>query len=146
MRLATAAVLVASLAWTACGSAGLPLAGDIEPGKSVSLRPGERARTRDGALLVGFDGVKVDSRCARGDRCVWAGDAIALVWIRKGSGPREVRELHTATAANQAALFQGLAVRLLRLDPYPVSGRSIAAADYIATLTLIDESTVAPDQ
>lgn len=145
MRFA-AATTVASLVWTACSVAGPPV--PVEAGKSFSLRIGESARAGTEALRVGFEGVTADSRCPKAERCVSAGDATVRVWLQRGSGPKEVRELHTAPGATQAANAQNHEVRLLRLDPYPVTGKPIAKGDYSATLTLlrISASEVATDR
>lgn len=149
MRLTLAMMMMASsFAWTACSTA-VP-AGDgavrIELGQSFSLRVGEVAQTADGGLRVGFEGVSADSRCPKGEQCVWAGDAVARVWLQQGTGPRAVGELHTAQGAPQTLRLQGLELRLLRLDPYPVSGRTVAPGAHVATLSLIRGSSTEPDR
>ena len=145
MRLA-AATIVASLAWTACSMAGPARPVHIEPGKNFSLRTGESAQAHDDALRVGFEGVTADSRCPKGEQCVWAGDATARVWLQHGSGPRETRELHAAPGAAQAVRVLDHELRLVRLDPYPVTGKPIAKADYVATLTLSRSSAAESDR
>ena len=140
----TATTLVASLSWTACSAAGPPLL--IEAGKPFNLRAGESAQTSDQALRVGFDGVTADSRCPKGEQCVSAGDAIARVWLQQGFVPRETRNLHTAPGSVQRANAFGHELRLVQLDPAPISGRTIDKSHYIATLTLTRGSTDAPDR
>jgi hypothetical protein len=133
MRLAVTTVLL-PLCWAACSVAAPEPAALIEQGKTFSLKAGESARTGDGTWRIGFDGVAGDSRCPKGVQCVWAGDATVRIWLQRGTGPREARELHTATTTGGGA--PGPGVRLVRLDPTPVAGKAIAPADYIATLTL----------
>jgi hypothetical protein len=133
MRLAVTTVLL-SLCWAACGVAAPDQPALIEPGKAFSLRAGQSARTGDGALRIGFDSVAADSRCPKGAQCVWAGDATVRIWLQRGTGPRDVRELHTV--ARGGALEPGPGVRLVRLDPTPVTGKAITPADYTATLML----------
>ncbi|MBL0148431.1 MAG: hypothetical protein IPP87_06735 [Ideonella sp.] len=135
MRLA-AATITASLAWAACSSAGPARPVPIELGTAFSLRAGESTQTLGGALRVGFEGVSVDSRCPKGEQCVWAGDATARVWLQQGGGAKDVRELHTASGAAQAATALGHRLRLVRLEPYPVTGRVIVKEDYVVTLML----------
>jgi hypothetical protein len=141
-----AATIVAALAWTACSMAGPGQPLPIEPGQDFSLRAGESAQARDTGLRVGFKGVTADSRCPKGERCVWAGDAIARVWLQLGSSPRETRELHTAAGAAQAAYALDHELRLLRLEPYPVTGKAIAKGDYVATLRLARGSGSEPER
>lgn len=138
MRLA-AATIVASLAWTACSLAGpdrpLPVE-TLALGQRFTLRAGQSAQSADGRLQVGVVGVTSDSRCPKGERCVWAGDATVQVWLRQASGPKETRELHTAPGPAQTARAFGHELCLVQLDPYPVSGKTLAQQDYVATLTL----------
>ena len=145
MRLA-AATFVASLALTGCGMADSAQQVYIELGRNFSLRTGESAPTREAALRVGFDGVTADSRCPKGERCISAGDATTRVWVQQGSGPREKGDLHVALGAAQAMYVQGYELRLVRLDPYPVSGKSIASGDYTATLMLSRSATAESDR
>lgn len=139
-------MLVASLAITGWGIAYSAQTGYIEFGRNFSLRTGESAPTREAALRVGFDGVTADSRCPKGDRCVVAGDATTRVWVQQGSGPREMLDLHAASGAAQAMTVPGYELRLVRLDPYPVSGRSIASGNYTATLMLSRSATADSDR
>jgi len=148
MRLTLAMMVASSIAWTACSTA-IPAGGGavpIELGQSFSLRVGEVGQTADGVWRVGFEGVSADSRCPKGEQCVWAGDAIARVWLQQGRGPRAAGELHTAQGATQTLRLQGLELRLLRLDPYPVSGRTVALGEHVATLSLIRGSSTEPDR
>lgn len=87
-------------------------------------------------MRIGFDGVSADSRCPKGVRCVWAGDATVRVWVQRGAEPKLQRELHTTPGATQAVRLLGHELRLLQLDPYPLAGQPTAAAAYRATLTL----------
>jgi hypothetical protein len=143
MRSAIAKVMT-FLACTACSLGPPAQPTRVDPGQPFSLRVGESARSHDGALLIGFEGVLADSRCPKGERCVWAGDATVRVWLQKAGGARLTRELHTATSATHA---DGAAsqLRLVRLDPAAVSGKAIAQSDYIATLTLGDDAS-APER
>ena len=145
MRLG-AAVIVTSLAFSACSMAGPGGTGAFEIGKELSLQAGETAKAGDSGLRLGFDGVSADSRCPKGEQCVWAGDATARVWLQQGAGARQALELHTGLGAAQAPSVLGYEVRLLRLDPYPITGKPIANADYIATLRLVRGSSAAPER
>lgn len=145
MRLGAVAI-VASLAFAACSTAGPTATAVLVIGEALTLRVGETAQARDGGLRLGFNGVTADSRCPKGEQCVWAGDATARVWLQQGAGAKEAGELHTSAGAAQSARLLGYEVRLLRLDPYPITGKPIAQADYIATLLLSRSSTDAPDR
>jgi hypothetical protein len=134
--------LASSLLWTACSLAGPPSAAPgasalpIELGKSFSLKAGGSATVDGGGLRVGFDAVTADSRCAKGEQCIRAGDATVRVWLQPAAGPKWVRDLRTSPAAAQAVRAGDHELRLLRLDPHPISGKALAKGDYSATLIL----------
>lgn len=134
------------MAWTACSTAGPVAPLPIETGKAFSLKVGEMAQAADKGLRVGFDGVSADSRCPKGEQCFWAGDATVRVWLQWGVGPRELRELHLAPGKPQATRVRNQELRLLRLGPYPVSGKVIAQGDYLATMTLSHGAAVDPER
>ena len=136
MKLA-ATTLAAALGWSACSAVGPDALPTAAASRELILRAGESANTEAAGLRVGFVGVSSDSRCPKGERCVWAGDAVVQVWLQRGAEPRESLELHVAPGDGQAAQALGHELRLVRLDPYPVSGRPIAQRDYVATLMLV---------
>jgi len=153
MRFAATALAVSisisvsvSLSWTACSAAGPTPPAPIETAKTFSLRVGESAQARAGILRVGFEGVTADSRCPKGEHCVWAGDATARIWLQRGSGPAETRDLHTAPGAAQRASAFDHEVQLVRLEPYPSAGQAVAKGDYVATLRLSRGSSAEPDR
>lgn len=146
MRLVAAMIVASSsLLWTACSLADPARAATIEPGKTFSLRVGESVRSDDGALLIGFVGVTADSRCPKGEQCIWAGSVTVRVWLQQAGGPRLTRDLHTASNAPHVENASGIDLRLMRLDPHPITGKAIAQGDYVATLAL-DRDASAPER
>lgn len=132
------------------------IGGSSEPdrvtlGESFVLGVGQSARIEAEALDVGFDDVTADSRCPKGEQCIWEGDATVRVWLQRASEPKKVYELHTSLRteggpSEGAAGSPGHEVRLLRLDPHPITGRTIAKGDYRATLEVRRASSAAPDR
>jgi len=145
MKLAAVTAL-ATLMWTACTVAGPLPPAPVELGQPFALKIGESAHFAGQALRVGFAGVVADSRCPKGEHCVWAGDATVRVWLQQGAEQKQSLELHTAVGAAQAARVGNHELRLLRLDPYPVSGRDIASAEQLATLALSPATGAAPER
>jgi hypothetical protein len=145
MRLA-AATATASLLWVACSLAGPGRPATLVVGQSFSLQAGQWAQTADRALGVGFEGVTADSRCPKGEQCIRAGHATLRVWLQRGGGPREARELQATAAAADSVHALDHELRLLRLDPHPVSGRVPAAGDYVATLILTRGAAAASER
>lgn len=136
MRKHTAATLLLSLVCSACSTAQPDPAPGLALGQPFTLAVGATAQLGNGTLRVGFTGVSSDSRCPKGTQCVWAGDAVAQLWLQRGAGARQPLALHTAAGAGQSAQALGHALRLLQLTPEPVADRTTAAADYAVTLVL----------
>ena len=128
-------------AWMVCLVLGVPRAEEapnaVTLGAAFRLGPGASARVAAEELQIGFDGVLNDSRCPKGEQCFREGEAILRVWLRKGEREKTFLELRTSPEEAQSAGAQGYVVRLLRLDPYPVSGRLPASKDYVATLEVV---------
>lgn len=118
----------------------------IEPGMRFSLQVGAAVRALQGGLRIEFEGVSADSRCPKGEQCVWAGDATLRVWLQSGAGPRELRELHTAAGARSTLQLPGHELRLLGLAPDAITGKTIARQDYVATLLLSRSASEAPER
>lgn len=122
--------LLALLAASAC--AGNPTSpSGVALGQEFSLRPGTSAVVEGAGLTVRFQAVVSDSRCPADALCIRAGEAVvALGAVFAGGGLSW--EASTASPADVAV--GGYLVRLVRLEPYPVSSRTIAPGDYRATL------------
>ena len=107
---------------------------EVHLDESFRLRVGESARIQGEDLKVAFERVSADSRCPKGEECVTAGDATVRIWLQKGSRPRETRALHTSGRDETRTGGLDYTVRLLGLDPGPVTGHAIDRRRYEATL------------
>jgi len=132
-------VLAATLASVRGGAASKPTG--VALGEGFELKIDDTARVESEELELGFAAVPSDSRCPKGERCIHEGDATVHIWLQKGEEPKQTLELHTSSRDEGVASNLGYEVRLLRLDPYPVSGKSIARGDYLATLEVSGESS-----
>lgn len=127
--IALALALLAALA--APGDAARPRPVHLD--QSFALHAGASARVASEKLEIRFEAVASDSRCPKGAQCIVEGDAIVRITVKKASA-RTSYELHTSERAAQEASHDGLTIRLLRLDPYPVEGKALDRRDYEATL------------
>lgn len=140
MRLAAkTATLVTALVTGACTSAptATPIA-TIKMGGDFQLKLGGVAQTADQALRLGFEAVKSDSRCPAKAQCVWAGEAVVLVWQQRGTGPKTQHELRLSPGAPHLAPPQALGISLVDLQPRPVVGRTVSNEAYVATFRLAE--------
>lgn len=132
----TLSLIGASLLWSACSLAG-PLGGRAEAaGQPFVMQPGEDVRVSGTGLRLSFIGVVRDSRCPRGEQCVSAGSAVVRLAWQVGDAARVVREATVGDGrpAPVPLIAGGQMIELLDLQPQPVSGRPIDAAQYRLTM------------
>ncbi len=98
---------------------------------SFSLNIGESATLSDQGIVVHFTNVLEDSRCPEDVECFWEGTvSLALEISYEGSYLGE----YILNSSNlHKASFMGYYVKLLILDPYPVSTVTIQKSEYIGT-------------
>ena len=121
--------LLVAIATVACLN---PTSPDAVLGKPFELKAGETALLSDGARIQ-FTAVSGDSRCPMDAQCVWAGDATVAISVSRSGKPAAACELHTQQSGSQISCGDYV-IRLTALAPYPRSGKTIAAQDYVATL------------
>ncbi len=98
------------------------------------LKLGEGAVIQDEGLLIRFVSVKKDSRCPKGVKCMWEGDAEILLEVRKDRGKNKTLSLHTSQRFNRDEIIDSFRIKLISLMPYPEKDRDIKPEDYISTL------------
>jgi len=129
---------------TGCGSTATTLATALA-GETIRLQVGQAASVESGSLMVTFEAVVGDSRCPKGENCFWEGDAVVRLSAKGAAGTSQKLQLHTSSKGPAGAVYDVWSIRLVELEPYPVTGRSIAAASYVVTLEVIrgDSSDIA---
>jgi hypothetical protein len=118
------------------GLAFLAIAALASAENCVRIQVGQKISVESGALEIKFEAVTTDSRCPKGETCVWEGDAIVALVVRSGDRPATRLELHTSAKGPSVAGYLDWNIRLAALEPYPVTGRAIPPADYVATLVV----------
>ena len=128
------AVLSVPLTIALAACAENPAASSVDAGREFQLHPGESAAIEGADLGLRFDLVASDSRCPADAVCITLGDAEAVFTAAQAGRAPTSLTLHTATRDGQRATVGAWTLTLIRLDPYPSSGRPIAPADYRASL------------
>ncbi|MGH8252304.1 MAG: hypothetical protein ACREVI_16695 [Steroidobacteraceae bacterium] len=122
--LASACDCAAESAGTSAGAAG----------GEVRLQAGQSTTMESPAMKLTFEGVESDSRCPKGEACIWEGDAVLRLTVTSATAAQAF-ELHTSPRQGpDAAGYDGWSIRLVALEPLPVTGRAIAREAYVATL------------
>jgi len=128
------ALLICLLCVTGCDEKS-PVGPTVPLNERFTLSPGEVAEIDDVDLKVQFVRVTGDSRCPADAICIQGGDALVQVLASDGQSPT-LLGLHTGDASQASAVYQGVRIALVELQPYPFSSRTIAADEYRATLTV----------
>jgi hypothetical protein len=126
IRNACVSFLVA-VALAACGRGGAAATLDAP----IQLAPGESAVFDAEDLQVKFLGISSDSRCPTDVACVWAGEVLVRLALRKDSRTKEL-----AIKETEQLPVEGYSVKVLQVLPARKSSQPIAPADYRVTLKL----------
>lgn len=103
----------------------------VPAGRDFQLALGESVMIEGSGVTLTFEDVPSDSRCPKDVVCVWAGNAqVRLVVAGAAAG---AVELNTTLDPTSAAI-DGVELRLVRLEPAPVSTSPTRKTSYRATL------------
>ena len=128
------AALAVSLTLVLAACAENPTGSSVATGSEFQLRAGESVAIEGADLGLRFDLVASDSRCPADAICITLGDAEAVFTAAQVGRAATSLTLHTATRDGQRTTVGAWTLTLLRLDPYPSSGRPIPPGDYRASL------------
>ena len=95
----------------------------------IQLAPGQSAVFDAADLEVKFVSIDADSRCPSDVACVWAGEVVVRLSVRKDSRTQEL-----SIKATQSLPVDGFSVTVLDVLPPRASSQRIAPADYRVTL------------
>ena len=126
----------AGCAATPAAAPGAAPPGAVPPstGAEIQLQAGQSTRVVAASFKIAFTGVAADSRCAKGETCIWEGSATVQLTVTSAAGAQDL-ELHTAARSGpRAAAYGEWVIRLVALEPIPVAGREIVRDAYVATL------------
>ena len=106
----------------------------------LQLRIAETALAGPAGLAITLVEVSEDSRCPSGLTCFWPGQATVVVDLVEGVRVlgRFSLTLNPVRKDLAAAIAEGHVIKLVSLDPYPVSTRRTRLEEYIASLVLYE--------
>lgn len=85
-----------------------------------------------------LDSIFNDSRCPTGLDCVWEGDAVAAFTLTKNNKVNSFN-LHANKKFQNDTIIEGIAIKLLRITPYPVANQPIDPYAYRSEIS-VDEN------
>ena len=79
-----------------------------------------------------------DSRCPSDVTCIWEGEAKVLIDVVKDG--QDLGNFNLTSRAGEKELavqsFEGFSIRVVKVDPYPISSKKILPSDYVVTLVV----------
>jgi hypothetical protein len=111
-----------------CTNAAAPRLGD-----EFTLRVGQSASITELNLWMRFIKTVDDSRCPADALCVWEGDGAVLLEVAPLNGDSKEDTVHTSLDPHTIPLGHA-ELRLVHLQPYPLTSKPIAPGDYVVTL------------
>ena len=105
----------------------------VQSGREFDIAVNSEVQVQGTGIVIRFNGVPEDSRCAIDVQCVWAGNAIVRLNLSAPGATSADFALNT-TLDPKSAAFNGYSVRLTGLKPQPRSGTEMPASSYVATL------------
>ncbi len=108
----------------------------VSVGPAFTLGVGEQVELAGQQVLITFEGVTADSRCAVDVVCVRAGEATSsFLWTAAGGTPQGF-ELRFGEAEDTDDQFWPFVVRVTDVQPLPVSTVPIDASAYRVTVQI----------
>lgn len=81
-----------------------------------------------------------DSRCPSDVTCIWAGQTSVDLDIQKNRHAYPLSLVSLGGKSLAVKSFDHYVVQLIKVDPYPISGKTISFSDYIVTLRILNKS------
>ena len=103
-------------------------------GQAFDIKVGQEASINSQQLTLRFLSVSEDSRCPRGENCIWEGNGKVNIELTGAGQTSHVVELNTAMSLKSEATYLSYKISLLGLQPYPSAGSTIEQSEYIATV------------
>lgn len=108
---------------------------DAQARQQFTLRPKQQKSLFAGKLKVQFVEVMEDSRCPEGVNCIWAGNARVKIKVTSKRLGEKIFEANT-NGGVKGDQFDGYAIVLESVTPYPKADKPIGKASYRVTISV----------
>ena len=96
-------------------------------------------------IQVKFLNVTSDSRCPSDVTCIWQGEAHVLVnTVYNNTGYENFVLTTNAVGQNNSKIIDGYLIKIVQLNPYPISGKGISLSDYLVTFEMSKSGILSP--
>ena len=108
-------------------------------GQPFSMRINQTVNIEPAGIELTFVNVTEDSRCPSDVQCVWAGQVSIIVNVT-AQGTNSSLDLTLTGGQSEAKSVGNYSLKLVDVQPYPISTEEISLSDYVATLVVVDSS------
>lgn len=115
-----------------CASKKSQVEKDLSPNVNVVVQYGAQNSVSSN-VMIAFEKIIQDSRCPKDVTCIWEGDAEVGLALVLGTAIHRFT-LHTNRGFAMDTTIKGKHIRMVSLEPYPVSTSEIKTEDYRVVL------------
>lgn len=105
---------------------------------SITLKRNNCFTKLENGGRICLDSVFNDSRCPKELVCVWEGDALAAFTLTKNDQVSSFI-LHDNAKFPQDTIIEGIAIKLLKIAPYPIADKLIEPDDYRGEISVFED-------
>ena len=115
-------------------------------GAQFQLKVNQTTSLESDSIKVKFLNVTADSRCPSDVTCVWQGEIKIFVNIFKNNQALGDFSLTSRAGDKNLAtqVFDGYSIQVVKVEPYPTSGKKISLSDYVATFVISKPGVLSP--
>jgi len=115
-------------------------------GAQFQLKVNQTTSLESDSIKIKFLNVTEDSRCPSDVTCVWQGEVKIFVNIIKNNKALGDFSLTSRAGDKNLAtqVFDGYSIQVVKVVPYPTSGKKISLSDYVATFVISKLDVLSP--
>lgn len=109
---------------------------EVKLNTEFQLKSGQTASLEPEEITIKFLRVTSDSRCPSDVICVWAGQVEVLLNVSVNNKSFDINLTKGPDESLSKQEIDGFTIELIKVDPYPVSTKTIQPSDYVITLVV----------
>lgn len=111
---------------------------DAKLNAPFTIKIGDTAQIKSENLMITLTNLE-DSRCPRDVTCIWEGEVILYLTLKKGGDKSKETDLELKTSHSSEISFESYSISLSKVVPYPISPNDINKENYFVTLVVKHE-------
>jgi hypothetical protein len=116
---------------------------DAKLNTPFTIKIGNTAEIKSESLMITLTDIE-DSRCPEDVTCVWEGEVILHLILKKGGDKSKETNLELKTSQSAEISFESYSISLSKVEPYPISTNEIKIESYSVTLVVKNQKYLSP--